>query len=67
MVSSAEHLERLDELEERLEATRAELRDLATMGAVITSIHEIDAVLSVVFDLDIRVSNGDVVLILLSE
>ena len=36
----------LDELESRLEARKAQLRDLATMGAVVTSILEIDAVLS---------------------
>ena len=67
MASSTEHLARLDELEERLEATRAELRDLATMGAVITSIHEINAVLSVVMDMAIRLVDGEVGLIMLED
>jgi len=58
---------RLDELETRLAATRAELRDLATMGAVITSIHEINAVLSVVMDMAIRLADGEVGLIMLEE
>ncbi len=55
------------ELENRLEAKKAELRDLATMGAVITSIREIDAVLSVVMDMAIRVVDGEVGLIMLEE
>ncbi len=57
----------LYELEARLEAKKAELRDLATMGAVITSIHEIESVLSVVMDMAIRLVNGEVGVILLDE
>lgn len=57
----------LYELEARLEAKKAELRDLATMGAVITSIHEIESVLSVVMDMAIRFVNGEVGAILLDE
>ncbi|MCK4605849.1 MAG: SpoIIE family protein phosphatase [candidate division Zixibacteria bacterium] len=67
MVIPIEQQEKLDELEERLEATQAELRDLATMGAVITSIHEINAVLSVVMDMAIRLVNGEVGLIALED
>ncbi|MFH1374470.1 MAG: GAF domain-containing SpoIIE family protein phosphatase [bacterium] len=57
----------LEELESRLEAKKAELRDLATMGTVITSIHEINAVLSVVMDMAIRLVDGEVGLIMLHE
>lgn len=59
--------EQVNELEAKLEATRAQLRDVATMGAVITSIQEIDAVLSVVMDMSIRLVNGEVGLIMLTE
>ncbi len=59
--------DRLNELESRLEATKAQLRDLATMGAVITSIHEINTVLSVVMDMAIRLVDGEVGLIMLAE
>ncbi len=57
----------LYELEARLEAKKAELRDLATMGTVITSIHEIESVLSVVMDMAVRLVNGEVGIILLEE
>ena len=57
----------LYELEARLDSSRAQLHDLATMGAVVTSIHEIDAVLSVVMDMSIRLVGGEVGLILLNE
>lgn len=50
----------VDELEAKLAAQRAELRDLATMGAVITSIRELDAILSVVMDMSLRLVNGEV-------
>ncbi len=59
--------EKLNELESKLEATKAQLRDLATMGAVITSIQEINAVLSVVMDMAIRLVDGEVGLIMLKE
>lgn len=55
----------IEELEARLEARRAQLRDMATMGAVITSIQEINAVLSVVMDMAIRLVDGEVGLIML--
>ncbi|HWR84207.1 MAG TPA: GAF domain-containing SpoIIE family protein phosphatase [Candidatus Deferrimicrobium sp.] len=59
--------DRINELEARLAATKAQLRDLSTMGAVITSIHEIDSVLSVVMDMAIRLVDGEVGLIMLEE
>ncbi len=59
--------EKLNELEAKLEFTKAQLRDMATMGAVITSIQEIDAVLSVVMDMAIRLVDGEVGLIMLEE
>lgn len=55
----------INDLEARLEARRAQLRDMATMGAVITSIQEINAVLSVVMDMAIRLVDGEVGLIML--
>ncbi|MDH3938353.1 MAG: SpoIIE family protein phosphatase [candidate division Zixibacteria bacterium] len=55
----------INDLEARLEAKRAQLRDMATMGAVITSIQEINAVLSVVMDMAIRLVDGEVGLIML--
>lgn len=57
----------IDELEARLEAKRADLKDLATMGAVVTSIHEINAVLSVAMDMALRLVNGEVGTILLES
>jgi len=57
----------IEELETRLEAKKAELRDFATMGVVVTSILEIDAVLSVTIDMGIRLIDGEVGLILLEE
>lgn len=57
----------MHQLESRLEATKAQLRDLATMGAVITSIHQINAVLSVVMDMAIRLVDGEVGLIMLQS
>jgi len=54
----------LDELEARLAASRAQLRDIATMGAVITRIHDIDAVLSVVMDMAVRLVAGEVGIIM---
>jgi sigma-B regulation protein RsbU (phosphoserine phosphatase) len=56
-----------EELENRLAASRAQLRDLATMGAVITRIQEIDAVLSVTMDMAIPLVHGEVGLILIDE
>lgn len=58
---------RPEELELRLERTKAQLLDLATMGTVITSIHEINAVLSVVMDMAVRLVNGEVGAIMLEE
>ncbi len=55
------------ELESKLEATKAELRDLATMGAVITSIQDVNAILSVVMDMAVRLARGEVGMIALVE
>jgi sigma-B regulation protein RsbU (phosphoserine phosphatase) len=67
MVQGARIREHIDELETRLESKRADLRDLATMGAVVTSIHEISAVLSVAMDMSLRLVNGEVGTILLDS
>jgi sigma-B regulation protein RsbU (phosphoserine phosphatase) len=58
---------RIEDLESKLLAQKAQLEDLATMGAVITSILEINAVLSVTIDMAIRLVNGEVGLIMLAE
>jgi len=55
----------VEELEGKLAATRAQLKDLATMGAVITRIHEIDSVLSVVMDMAIRLVDSEVGLLMI--
>ena len=60
-------VQQLYNVEAKLESCRADLRDLSTMGAVITSIHEINAVLSVTMDMAIRSVNGEVGLIMLEE
>jgi sigma-B regulation protein RsbU (phosphoserine phosphatase) len=56
-----------EELENRLAASRAQLRDLVTMGAVIAGIQEIDAVLSVTMDMAIALVGGEVGLILIED
>ncbi len=65
MASLTEQPDTLLELQTRLETTRAQLRDMATMGAVITSIQEIKAVLSVVMDMALQIVDGEVGLIML--
>jgi sigma-B regulation protein RsbU (phosphoserine phosphatase) len=67
MAISAETDPTLNQLETRLFNTKAKLHDLATMGAVITSIHEIEAVLSVVMDMSLRLVRGEVGLIMLND
>jgi sigma-B regulation protein RsbU (phosphoserine phosphatase) len=59
--------DRVFELEAKLEETRLKLRDLATMGAVIASILDIETILSVVMEMSIRTVEGEVGLIQLSE
>jgi len=59
--------ELVNQLENRLEFKKAELRDLATMGAIITSIHDISAILSVVLDMAVRLVKGEVGIILIDE
>ncbi len=67
MISDLEQSALVEELEAKLEASKAQLRDLATMGSIVTAIHEIDSVLSVVTDMAIRLVNGEVGVLLLSE
>ena len=57
----------VEELETKLAAQKVYLRDLATMGAVVTSILEMDAVLSVTMDMAIRLVDGEVGAILIEE
>ena len=67
MVPAKDLTAEVEQLEASLETQRAQLHDLATMGAVITSIHEIDSVLSVVMDMAIRLVDGEVGIIYLAE
>jgi serine phosphatase RsbU (regulator of sigma subunit) len=57
----------IETLEADLECQKAQLRDLAMMGTIITSMHDIDAVLSVVMDMAIRLVDGEVGLIQMDE
>ena len=57
----------IEELESRVAELEAQLNDLATMGTVITAILEIDAVLSVTMDMALRLVDGEVGLVLISE
>jgi sigma-B regulation protein RsbU (phosphoserine phosphatase) len=59
--------DRIAELETKLEAKNADVRDLATMGTIITSLLEIKPVLSVVMEMAIRLVDGEVGLIMLEE
>ncbi|HPC10724.1 MAG TPA: SpoIIE family protein phosphatase [candidate division Zixibacteria bacterium] len=56
-----------EQLAASLAARIADLQDLATMGAVIASIHDIDAILSVVMDMSLRLVDGEVGAILLEK
>jgi sigma-B regulation protein RsbU (phosphoserine phosphatase) len=59
--------DRIFELEAKLEETRSELRDLATMGTIIASILDIETILSVVMEMAIRAVEGEVGVIQLIE
>ncbi len=67
MTTEIQQVSQIEQLETSLATEKARLRDLAMMGTVITSIHEIDAVLSVVMDMAIRLADGEVGMILLGE
>lgn len=66
-MTTAEQTASIEGLEARLATQKAQLGDLATMGAVITAILEIDAVLSVTMDMALRLVDGEVGLILIEE
>lgn len=55
------------ELEQKLEKNKADLRDLSMMGAVITSIHELRSILSVVMEMATRLVDAEVVAVLLED
>ncbi|MEE8404578.1 MAG: GAF domain-containing SpoIIE family protein phosphatase [candidate division Zixibacteria bacterium] len=67
MPAAVTSLSQIETLEKKLESQKAKLRDLATMGAVITSIHDIDAILSVVMDMAVGLVSGEVGMIMLEE
>lgn len=64
---NAQNAQQLYDVEAKLESCRADLNDLSMMGTVITSIHEINSVLSVTMDMAIRLVDGEVGLIMLEE
>ncbi len=66
-MASVEQTTTVEKLEAKLAAQRAQVRDLATMGAVITAFLEIDAVLSVTMDMALRLVDGEVGVILIEE
>jgi len=66
-MTTLEQVAKIEDLEARLATQKAQLGDLATMGAVITAILELDAVLSVTMDMAIRLVDGEVGLILIEE
>ncbi len=59
--------DRIFDLESKLEKSRLKVHDLATMGTLITSILDIDTILSVVMEMSIRMVEGEVGLIQLYE
>lgn len=59
--------EKLFDLENELEKTKLSLHDLATMGTLITSILDLESVLSVVMEMSIGTVDGEVGLIQLQE
>jgi sigma-B regulation protein RsbU (phosphoserine phosphatase) len=67
MVQEYSAEEQISELKFNLEKTRWTLQDLATMGAMITSIRDMDTILSVVMEMSIRMVEGEVGLIQLHE
>lgn len=67
MTTAAQLGDAVEVLESKLAGQMAQLSDLATMGTVITSILEIDAVLSVTMDMAIRLVDGEVGVVLIDE
>ncbi len=55
------------ELQSSLEKTQWTLNDMATMGALIASIHDLETILSVMMEMSIRMVEGEVGLIQLQE
>jgi len=62
-----EQAELIEWLESRISVLKSEIRDLATMGAVITSILDIESILSVVIDMAVRLVKGEVGITLIEE
>ncbi|HDL02855.1 MAG TPA: GAF domain-containing protein [candidate division Zixibacteria bacterium] len=58
---------RIFELEDKLEKSYLNLHDLATVGTLITSILDLETVLSVVMEMSIRIVDGEVGLLQLHE
>lgn len=67
MAETTETRTMIETLEADLETQKAQLRDLAMMGTIITSMHDIAAVLSVVMDMALRLVDGEVGLIQMEE
>ncbi|MCK4573714.1 MAG: SpoIIE family protein phosphatase [candidate division Zixibacteria bacterium] len=67
MNTLSDYQARVAELEYTLEAKNANLRDMAIMGSVLTSIHEIETVLPVVMEMAIGLAGAEVGLIMLES
>jgi phosphoserine phosphatase RsbU/P len=59
--------ERAQKLEEKLEIERGRIKDIATLGAVLTSILDLNQVLSALMEMSIEMVNAEVGAIILSE
>lgn len=59
--------ERAQKLEEKLEIERNRIKDIATLGAVLTSILDLNQVLSALMEMSIEMVNAEVGAIILSE
>lgn len=67
MIESSLTDTKVAELEQRLKNTSLKLHDLATVGTLVTSILQIESVLSVVMELAVRMVEGEVGIIQLQE
>ncbi|RME21520.1 MAG: GAF domain-containing protein [Candidatus Zixiibacteriota bacterium] len=67
MPTTTDYIKEIDSLETSLQAQKAQLRDLAMMGTVITAIHDIDAVLSVVMDMSLQLVHAEVGMIMIAD
>ncbi|MFH2036993.1 MAG: GAF domain-containing SpoIIE family protein phosphatase [Candidatus Zixiibacteriota bacterium] len=67
ITTDAELKEEVFKLQNKLDKSNIRLRDLATMGTLITSIRDLETILSVVMEMSIRMVDAEVGLILLED